>query len=261
MRAKNVHLSDEELIRLVDGELSLWKRGSARRHLAKCWDCRARMTDIERAIADFVRMYHQDVDSKLPPVSGSRARLMGQLASLGKENSIAVQPLSGVRVWATVAFVVCLLAVFGTVTLKRAVERESSLYAGLLPDRRLTPGVARPVKIADICSMQHEEVVRPVSEDLQRKVLEEYRLSNASAERYEIDYLITPGLGGTEAVGNLWPEPKYGAAWNSFVKDALEERLHQLVCSGQVSLDEAQKEVAVDWIAAYKKYFHASQPL
>jgi hypothetical protein len=262
MRADDVHLLDEDLIRLADGELSIWKRAGARRHLAKCGDCRARMSDIEKASVDFVRMYHEDVDVDLPPISDSRARLVRQLAVSGEKEPSRVPSPSAILVWSTVALAVCLLAVLGAAALKRrTLERESPQYAGLLPNRRLTPGVTRPVRIVDICSMRNEEVVRPVSEDLQRKVLQEYRLSNASVENYEIDYLITPGLGGADAVGNLWPEPKYGAAWNSFAKDALEDRLHQLVCSGQISLDEAQEQVSIDWIAAYKKYFHASQPL
>ena len=41
----------------------------------------------------------------------------------------------------------------------------------------------------------------------------------------------------------------------------LEERLHTLVCSGQVDLATAQRELATDWIGAYKKYFHTARPL
>jgi hypothetical protein len=45
------------------------------------------------------------------------------------------------------------------------------------------------------------------------------------------------------------------------VKDELEERLHQMVCSGDLDLPTAQREIASDWIAAYKKYFHMDAPL
>jgi hypothetical protein len=44
------------------------------------------------------------------------------------------------------------------------------------------------------------------------------------------------------------------SAWNAHVKDALEERLHQLVCDGELDLPTAQRAIATDWITAYKKY-------
>jgi hypothetical protein len=40
----------------------------------------------------------------------------------------------------------------------------------------------------------------------------------------------------------------------------LEDRLHRMVCNNQIDLASAQHEIATDWIAAYKKYFHAENP-
>jgi len=34
---------------------------------------------------------------------------------------------------------------------------------------------------------------------------------------------------------------------------ALERKLHKLVCAGQLDLGTAQREIASDWIEAYKK--------
>ena len=45
------------------------------------------------------------------------------------------------------------------------------------------------------------------------------------------------------------------------MKDDLEDRLREMVCDGSLDLTEAQKEIAANWIAAYKKYFHTEQPL
>jgi hypothetical protein len=45
------------------------------------------------------------------------------------------------------------------------------------------------------------------------------------------------------------------------VKDALEDRLREMVCDGTLDLTEAQREIAGDWIGAYKKYFHTDQPI
>jgi hypothetical protein len=73
--------------------------------------------------------------------------------------------------------------------------------------------------------------------------------------------LIAPGLGGREDIRNLWPQPKTSLRWNSQVKDALEEHLHRLVCSGKLDLSSAQRDIALDWIAAYKRYFNTDKPL
>ena len=103
-------------------------------------------------------------------------------------------------------------------------------------------------------------MVGDVSISLRQRVLQEYGIPNARPEDYEIDYLIAPRLGGTEDIRNLWPEPYRTPVWNAHVKDALEEHLHKMVCSGQLDLSTAQRDIATDWIAAYKKYFHTNQP-
>jgi hypothetical protein len=109
--------------------------------------------------------------------------------------------------------------------------------------------------------MAHEEVVRAVPTPVRQKIFQEYGIVNARADDYEIDYLIAPGLGGTEDIHNLWPESYSSPIWNAHVKDALEEHLHQMVCAGKVDLSTAQRDIATDWIAAYKKYFHTDKPL
>jgi len=109
--------------------------------------------------------------------------------------------------------------------------------------------------------MPHEEVVGEVSTSLRQEVLHEYGIANARMSDYEIDYLIAPGLGGKEDIRNLWPESYRSQTWNAYVKDGLEERLHQLVCGGELDLTTAQRDIATDWIAAYKKYFHTDRPL
>jgi hypothetical protein len=34
-----------------------------------------------------------------------------------------------------------------------------------------------------------------------------------------------------------------------------------MVCDGSIDLTEAQREIAANWIAAYKKYFHTDTPI
>jgi hypothetical protein len=117
------------------------------------------------------------------------------------------------------------------------------------------------VAVRDVCSMRHEEVVREVPAPVRQRIFQEYGIVTARSEDYEIDYLIAPGLGGADDIHNLWPEPYSSSAWNARVKDALEEHLHEMVCAGRLDLTTAQRDIATDWIAAYKKYFHTDKPL
>ena len=77
---------------------------------------------------------------------------------------------------------------------------------------------------------------------------------SANPACYEEDHLIALELGGhPTSPDNLWAEPWFGA-WNARVKDRLENRLHQLVCSGKLDLKTAQQAIASNWIEAYKRY-------
>ncbi|MGB8848765.1 MAG: hypothetical protein WCC76_03550 [Candidatus Acidiferrales bacterium] len=165
---------------------------------------------------------------------------------------------------ALVAFLA--VAMVDRVFLQRSAMRGASSAVvaaerGAEPDPSLTPGATRRVAIDDVCSMAHEEVVAEVSAPLRQEVFREYGIVNAHADDYEIDYLIAPGLGGVEEIHNLWPEPYAAQTWNAHVKDDLEEHLHEMVCAGKLDLPTAQREIATDWIAAYKKYFHTDRPL
>jgi hypothetical protein len=61
-------------------------------------------------------------------------------------------------------------------------------------------------------------------------------------------------LDGSHSIKNLWPESYRISPWNARVKDRLENRLHELLCDGELDLKTAQCEIAANWIEAYKKY-------
>ena len=125
---------------------------------------------------------------------------------------------------------------------------------GPRPDARVTPGETRPISLAEVCSKPEAEVVvDDISLETRRQVMETYGVRARKPGDFEVDYLITPDLGGAHTVRNLWPQP-YSARWNAKVKDKLEQRLHDLVCAGKVDLQTAQRDIATDWIGAYKRY-------
>jgi hypothetical protein len=257
---KKAHPSDQELLLFSDGELSSRATERIRKHLLECWHCRTRHARIQATITEFMEVYR---NSARPLPSGDDARNLLK-ARMAESNSRAGHDgwrwLFSARYGQSIAAVVLALAAAVLIFQHYEIGSRSTKYAALLPDPKLTPGSARTTAIGDICSMDHDEVIRPVSASLQRRVFEEYGLGEAQSANFEIDYLITPGLGGADDIRNLWPQP-HNAKWNSYVKDQLEERLHSLVCGGEVNLSVAQRDIAKNWISAYQKYFHTEEPL
>lgn len=263
MLRRPFHLSDQDIVLLVDGEVSGRRERQARAHLTECGSCRLRVEELENTIAEFVALHRSTLDLKLLPSTGPRALFKARLAEAATAPPSNPWPRLGLLPSHRVAAYVC-VAVVVTVLAGASLWRHFHLRglppAGVflasvaIPNHNLTPGATRPVSMEDICSMPHEEVVRAVPSSLRQEVFREYGIVNPRPEDYEIDYLITPGLGGTEDIHNLWPEPTSSSAWNAGAKDALEERLHQLVCDGQLDLPTAQRAIATDWITAYKKY-------
>jgi len=269
-QVSDTHVSDQELLLAADGELSTSRRALVQAHLAACWNCRARMAEMEATIADFARAHRENLDPQMPPIDGARALLRAQLSQLSAQSTSGlwqrVSHLATPDRASVLAFAMLLAVIAGGLLIRNSVRGEKRTTAAFsqmspVPNRSLTPGVARIVSANDVCSMAHEEVVGEVSPLLREKVLREYGIVNAHPGEYEIDYLIAPGLGGEEDIHNLWPESYQSPTWNARVKDALEEHLHEMVCAGQVDLSTAQRDIATDWIAAYKKYFHSDRPL
>ena len=133
-----------------------------------------------------------------------------------------------------------------------------------LPNARLTPGATNPaVRQATIhstiCVPGYSTSVRPRESYTERLKFSQldggYNLhGDTRASHYEEDHLIPLEVGGSPtSVKNLWPEPR-DVAWGAAKKDALENRLHALVCSGAVPLATAQRVFAVNWIAGYQRY-------
>ena len=251
------HLSDQELLMAADGELNARPAAHAQAHLVSCWKCRARMREMEETIAAFVQARSQELDPQMPPVAGPRALLKAQLSVLAAQTPARrwerlVRLDLAIYASAALALVT---AVLFAMQYRAAAERLAE------PKRSLTPGVVRTAAVDEVCLAQPSAEVRNIPASLQRRVFEEYGMQDASADLYEVDYLITPELGGAADLRNLWPEPYSKTVWNAHVKDALEDRLRGMVCEGKLDLATAQREIATDWISAYKKYFHTNKPL
>ena len=129
------------------------------------------------------------------------------------------------------------------------------------PNHALTPGTINPAVTREIlCVTNYVEgkdpqgkSVRNVSKSRKKQVFAEYHVDPASS-KFEVDHLISLELGGSNDIKNLWPQSYTTQPYNAYMKDKLENKLRKLICSGELDLAKAQKEIAADWIVAYNKY-------
>jgi len=140
-----------------------------------------------------------------------------------------------------------------SVTLGRATKRAHCRVRGALPDPRCTPGaIFTRASRGAICKRGYAGRVRNVSASLKRRVYASYGIRHHKRGSYEVDHLVSLELGGSNDEANLFPEaanPRPGF----HEKDRLENRLHALVCEGRESLRTAQRRIAGNWLAEYRR--------
>jgi hypothetical protein len=118
----------------------------------------------------------------------------------------------------------------------------------LLPDPALTPGVLNPEVTQatigqTICVEGWTSRIRPPSSytsEVKRTQMDELGRTGSMSD-YQLDHFISLGLGGHPTdPRNLWPQPYPRAA----EVDRIEVELHDDVCSGELTLAEAQRREA-----------------
>jgi hypothetical protein len=275
MRQTLTHLSDEELLLVADREAAPRQLAKARTHLAQCSECRTRLTGLEGTLAGFISLHEATIPSQPSLGADSRAKLRLRLSEASRPASattsrFSVSPSSASRFsalvmprqWASAC--IALLMVAGSIWAMREIAGRrldtTGQIASALPRRILTPGMTRPVAVEALCVARNIDNDPPVDPSVQQAVLREYGLQSSSSNGYQIDFLITPALGGSDDIQNLWPQSD-SSTWNSQAKDQLENHLHELVCQGKVQLTTAQNDIATDWISAYKSYFNTDKPM
>ena len=131
----------------------------------------------------------------------------------------------------------------------------------MLPDHKLTPGVTSPAvtqkTIHDtICKPGYTATVRNVSEATKKQVMQRYRLPESELSKVEIDHFFSLEIGGANDVENLWPQyydpaPGQKGYLGARDKDVVETSLHRSVCSGKMTLAEAQQAIR-SWPDTYR---------
>ncbi len=136
------------------------------------------------------------------------------------------------------------------------------LYAAhVLPDPSLTPGALNPditqATISQTICNPHwtTSTIRPTSSyttNLKVKQFAQYKYSDTKTGDYEEDHLISLELGGAPSdPNNLWPQAYSnvlnGKNYGAKVKDTVENYLHKQVCSGKMTLKDAQDLIKTNW--------------
>jgi hypothetical protein len=116
----------------------------------------------------------------------------------------------------------------------------------LLADPVRTPGVINPVVTqanigTTICAEGWTRTIRPATSytsELKLRQMGEYGVAGSPSD-YQEDHLISLELGGHPTdPRNLWPEPMERAR----AVDEIENELNAKVCTGELSLTEAQRK-------------------
>jgi len=154
--------------------------------------------------------------------------------------------------------IITLLAGIGLAGAAIALAPQKSTVPGLYPPPGY--GVTNPditqANIQDnICNKNWStKSIRPPSSytsTLKIQQLKNIGYSDQTTGDYEEDHLISLELGGNPTdPKNLWPE-SYKTTPNARDKDKAEGYLHRQVCSGAMTLLEAQTAIKTDWVKVY----------
>jgi hypothetical protein len=162
----------------------------------------------------------------------------------------------------TIAFIVPLVALaslpdVGNTILLAKRTKTSGCVLGALPDTRCSPGaISSNLTKQVICDPGFRTgPIRNVPESEKHAVEVAYGLAPKGYGRaLEIDHIVSLELGGSNDIANLFPE-KAAANPGYHVKDKLENKLHDLVCSGAITLRAAQRQIASNWVKLYNRVF------
>lgn len=137
------------------------------------------------------------------------------------------------------------LMAFGAAGAERAADKDMAR-----PDPIMTPGEADDVPPLVFCNHTTKERRHP-PRDANEVVGKAYNVPPIEiGSRYQLDHLIPLSIGGANTLRNLWPQPMEEA----YLKDDCDRGIQTLVCSGKVSLAEARKAIAEDWVLACRRW-------
>ena len=125
----------------------------------------------------------------------------------------------------------------------------------------INPNVTQANIHKTICVHGWTKTVRPSSyytTKLKKQQLKRLGYKDQKTRDYEEDHRVSLEVGGApKSPKNLWPEP-YNGKWNAHLKDKVENRIHEEICTGQITLKQGRSMLMGDWETVYKHFFPAS---
>ena len=199
------------------------------------------------------------------PPPGATALCRDGTYSFSQTHSGTCSHHGGVARWLDGAAAPAQAAAPGAVSLGRTVlisprTKTSRCKLGPNPDRACSPGgYYSGLTKAVLCSSSfHTSSIRNVPESEKFAVEAEYGMAPGHyGSSLEIDHIVPLELGGSNEIANLYPE-KLDAGPGYRVKDRLENKAHDLVCSGAIGLRAAQRGIASNWERSYRSVFGTS---
>ena len=181
---------------------------------------------------------------------GDRGSSLWESSLRRKTSKISLLATSGILLSAIVGLSACGAAVY-------------TADSGL-PNTKVTPGAVNPnVTQANIrttiCVSGWTATVRPPVSYTNKLKFDQlnsgYNLGgDLNMKDYEEDHIVPLEVGGNPTSPlNLFPEPRH-IKLSAYLKDQLENRIHRLVCSGELTLKAGQAVFLTNWEKGYSKY-------
>ena len=181
---------------------------------------------------------------------GDRGSSLWESSLRRKTSKVSLLATSGILLAATVGLSACGAAVY-------------TADSGL-PNTKVTPGAVNPnVTQANIrttiCVSGWTATVRPPVSYTNKLKFDQlnsgYNLGgDLNMKDYEEDHIVPLEVGGNPTSPlNLFPEPRH-IKLSAYLKDQLENRIHRLVCSGELTLKAGQAVFLTNWEKGYSKY-------
>ena len=189
------HVADDELLGLIDAEISPARAVEIEHHLERCLDCLSRHRLLLAASHEVVNLCTGPAQPAIT-LAAARARL---------SELIAIDIERRWRRRAPIALALTAAVLFFVVRHESTLLHRSMIVErGALPVASFTPGFARAVASEELCGTESRPMPR-CSTALQMQVLRDYGMEHVSPPATKLDYLITPELGGLADRRNLSP--------------------------------------------------------
>ncbi|MGC4049753.1 MAG: hypothetical protein QM757_09600 [Paludibaculum sp.] len=177
------HMDDEQLLRLLDGELEASELAAVRSHIEACWSCRARLRQMEDAITSLVAWRNRELSAQEAPPAGGRQRLARALERQETERPERRFPglLRGAGAWQTVW------------TANRSRYISAAVAASIVVLLILLP-LAEPPRITAAVFLERAKLARPAQG---RSVIRERIEVRYGRRVLQRDFTIRPGSNPT----------------------------------------------------------------